>query len=63
MTSTLIQLDSKSPLLKLLKEKGNLGLLNSMKKEVKTHVIIKVINYDKSLIKTSEVYVSSFDFT
>jgi hypothetical protein len=63
MTSALIQLDSKSPLLKLLRERKNLGLLNSMKKEFKTHVMIKVINCDKSLIKTGEVYVSSFDFT
>ena len=63
MTSALIQLDSKSPFLKLFKEKGNLGLLNSMKKDVKTHVMIKAINGDKSIIKAGKVYVSSFDFT
>jgi GNAT superfamily N-acetyltransferase len=63
MTSALIQLDSKSPFLKLFKEKKNLGLLNSMKKEVKTHVMIKTINFDKSIIKEGEVYISSFDFT
>jgi hypothetical protein len=63
MTSALIQLDSKSSLLKLLKERKNLGLLNSLKKDVNTHVMIKTINYDKSIIKEREVYISSFDFT
>ena len=63
MTSILIQLDSKSPFLKLFKEKGDLGLLNSMKKDVKTHVMIKAINCNKSVITSGEVYVSSFDFT
>jgi hypothetical protein len=63
MTSALIQLDSKSPFLKLFKEKGNLGLLNSMKKEVKTHVMIKAIIGSKLTIKAGEVYISSFDFT
>ena len=63
ITSALIQLDSKSPFLKLFKEKGNLGLLNAMKKDVKTHVMIKTINCEESIIKEGEVYVSSFDFT
>ena len=63
LTSALIQLDSKSPFLKLFREMGNLGLLNSMKKEVKTHVMIKVINNSKSIITEGEVYISSFDFT
>ncbi len=63
MTSALIQLDSKSPFLKVFTDRGNLGLLNSMKKDVKTHVMVKVINGDKSIIKAGEVYVSSFDFT
>ena len=62
-TSALIQLDSKSPILNLLKEKGNLGLLNFMKKAVNTHVMIKAINCNSSFIKKGEVYVSSFDFT
>ena len=62
MTSALIELDSKSEMLKLFKEKGNLGLLNSFKKEVKTHVTIKAFNR-KTLIPHGEAYVSSFDFT
>lgn len=63
MTSALIQLDNKSPILKLFKEKGNLGLLNSLKKDFKTHVMIKTFNCDSSLIKEGEAYISSFDFT
>ena len=63
MTSALIQLDSKSLILNLLKEKGDLGLLNSLKKDVKTHVMIKGINCNKSAITAGEVYISSFDFT
>ena len=63
MTSALIQLDSKSLILNLLKEKGDLGLLNSLKKDVKTHVMVKAINCDKSVITAGEVYISSFDFT
>ena len=63
ITSALIQLDSKSPFLKLFKEKGDLGLLNAMKKDVKTHVMIKAINCEELIIKEGEVYVSSFDFT
>ena len=63
MTSALIQLDSKSLILNLLKEKGDLGLLNRLKKDVKTQVMIKTINCDKSAITAGEVYVSSFDFT
>ena len=63
MTSALIQLDSKSLILNLLKEKGDLGLLNSLKKDVKTHVMIKAINCDQSAITAGEVYISSFDFT
>jgi hypothetical protein len=63
MTSALIQLDSKSPFLKLFKEKKNLGLLNSLKRDLETHVMIKTINCDKPIIKEREVYISSFDFT
>lgn len=62
ITSALIQLDSQSPFLNLFKEKGNLRLLNFLKKEVKTHVMIKTINCDKSIIKAAEIYISSFDF-
>ena len=63
VTSALIQLDSKSPFLKLFKEKKNLGLLNSMKEDVKTQVMVKTFNYDSSMIKEGEVCISSFDFT
>ena len=62
MTSALIELDSKSSILKLFKERGNLGLLNAIKKDVKTHVMIKSFNC-KSPIPQGEAYVSSFDFT
>ena len=63
MTSALIQLDGESRFLSLFKEKGNLGLLNSIKKAVNTHVMIKAINCEELTIKEGEVYVSSFDFT
>ena len=62
MTSALIELDSKSSILKLIKERGDLGLLNAIKKDVKTHVMIKSFNC-KTLIPHGEAYVSSFDFT
>ena len=62
MTSALIELDSKSLILKLFKEKGDLGLLNAIKKDVKTHVMIKSFNC-KTPIPHGEAYVSLFDFT
>ena len=62
MTSALIELDSKSSILKLFKERGDLGLLNAIKKDVKTHVMIKSFNC-KTPIPHGEAYVSSFDFT
>jgi GNAT superfamily N-acetyltransferase len=60
MTSALIQLDSQSSHLKFFKEKGDLGLLNAMKKDVKTHVMIKSFHGDLP-IPQGESYVSSFD--
>ena len=62
MTSALIDLDSKSSILKLFKERGNLGLLNTVKNDVKTHVMTKSFNC-KTPIPHGEAYVSSFDFT
>jgi GNAT superfamily N-acetyltransferase len=62
VTSVLIQLDSQSSYLKLFKERGDLGLLNAMKKDVKTHVMIKSFHGDLP-IPHGESYVSSFDFT
>lgn len=63
MSSALFQLDSKSQYLQLFKEKKQLGLLNAIKKDVKTHVMIKSINHNKSFIQRGEAYISSFDFT
>lgn len=63
MSSALFQLDSQSPYLKLFKKKKKLGLLNAIKKDVKTQVMIKSINLNKSAIQRGEAYVSSFDFT
>ncbi len=62
MTSALFELDSKSKILKIFKDRGNLGLLNAVKKDVKTHVMIKSFN-NKLRIPNGEAYVSSFDFT
>ena len=63
MTSALIQLDSQSKFLRLFKKKRDLGLLNSLKKDFKTHVMVRVFNSNSSLIKEGEAYISSFDFT
>jgi hypothetical protein len=62
VTSTLIELDSKSSILEIFKKKQNLGLLNVFKNEIKTHVMIKSFN-NKTPIPQGEAYVSSFDFT
>ena len=62
MTSALFELDSKSQVLKLFKQKQNSGLLNALKKEVKTQVIIKSFHCNVP-IPHGESYVSSFDFT
>lgn len=63
MSSALFQLDSKSQYLQVFKEKKQLGLLNAIKKEVKTHVMIKTLNVGDSSIIEGEAYISSFDFT
>jgi GNAT superfamily N-acetyltransferase len=62
VTSALIELDSKSPILEILKQRQDLGLLNALKNETKTHVMIKSFNCD-SPIPNGKAYVSSFDFT
>ena len=62
MTSALFELDSKSQILNLFNERGHLGLLNAIKKEVKTHVMTKSFNNELP-ISNGEAYVSSFDFT
>jgi L-amino acid N-acyltransferase YncA len=62
MSSALFQLDSQSAILNLFKKRGDLGLLNAMKKDLKTNVMIKSIN-NKSPVPHGEAYVSSFDFT
>jgi L-amino acid N-acyltransferase YncA len=61
VTSALIELDSKSSILEIFKKKQSLGLLNTFKNEIKTHVMIKSIN-NKSPVPHREAYVSSFDF-
>lgn len=63
MSSALFQLDIQSHYLKLFKQKKHLGLLNAIKKDVKTHVMIKSINLNQSNIHRGEAYISSFDFT
>ncbi len=62
VTSALIELDSKSPILEMFKKKQNLGLLNAFKNGVKTHVMIKSFHCDLP-IPHGESYVSAFDFT
>jgi RimJ/RimL family protein N-acetyltransferase len=64
-SSALFQLDFKDPLLDFFTKNGNLGILNAMKKDTKTHVMVKVVGFDwqQSQLAESTAYVSSFDFT
>ena len=61
--SALFQLDSNDVLIKIFNKNGNLGILNSIKKDITTHVMVKTQGI--STIKNDDkvVYVSSFDFT
>jgi GNAT superfamily N-acetyltransferase len=61
--SALFQLDSNDFLIEIFNKNGNLGILNSIKKDITTHVMIKT--HGISTIKNDDevVYVSSFDFT
>jgi Acetyltransferase (GNAT) family len=65
ISSALFQLDSKDDLYKYFKGKGDLGILNSIKKDTKTHVMIKPIGFDwkQSQLAECATYVSSFDYT
>jgi Acetyltransferase (GNAT) family len=61
--SALFQLDSKDFLIEIFNKNGNLGILNAIKKDITTHVMVKTQGI--STIKNDDeiVYVSSFDFT
>ncbi len=61
--SALFQLDSNDFLIEIFNKNGNLGILNSIKKDITTHVMVK--NPEILTIKNDDkvVYISSFDFT
>jgi hypothetical protein len=61
--SALFQLDSHDSLIEIFNKNGNLGILNAIKKDITTHVMVKT--HEISTIKNDDeiVYVSSFDFT
>ena len=61
--SALFQLDTNDYLNKIFTEKANLGILNAMKKDFKTHVMVKLKGIEKLKNEGEIVYVSSFDFT
>ena len=61
--SALFQLDTNDSLNKIFAEKANLGILNAMKKDFKTHVMVKSKGIEKLKNEGEIVYVSSFDFT
>ena len=65
LNSALFQLDYKDDLLKFFNEKGSLGILNAIKKDTKTHVMIRPIGFEwqQSQLADSTAYVSSFDYT
>lgn len=65
MSSALFQLDSKDDLLQFFTKKGDLGILNSIKKDTKTYMMIKAIGFDwrQSQLADCATYVSSFDYT
>jgi RimJ/RimL family protein N-acetyltransferase len=61
--SALFQLDSNDSMIEIFNKNGNLGILNSIKKDITTHVMVKT--HGISTIKNDDeiIYVSSFDFT
>jgi hypothetical protein len=61
--SALFQLDTNDSLNDIFKKNGNLGILNAMKKDFKTHVMVKSKGIEKLKNEGEIVYVSSFDFT
>jgi hypothetical protein len=61
--SALFQLDTNDYLNNIFKKNGNLGILNTMKKDFKTHVMVKSKGIKKLKNESEVVYVSSFDFT
>jgi GNAT superfamily N-acetyltransferase len=61
--SALFQLDSNDLLLKYFNKNGKLGILNSIKKDITTHVMVKTQVISTLKNNDEFVYVSSFDFT
>ncbi len=65
-TSALIVLDEKASICKLLKDSGKLGIMNSLKSNISTLVMIQANGFDAINIKAHEsqpIYTSSFDYT
>jgi len=66
VTSALLLLDINSPINKKLKESGKLGIMNSLKKNINTHVMIKANGIPTNLIKQfpeQPIYTSAFDYS
>lgn len=66
VTSALLLLDINSPIYKMLKESGKLGIMNSLKKRIHTHVMAKANGVAINQIKQfpeQPIYTSAFDYT
>jgi len=66
VTSALLMLDTNAPLSRLLKSSGKLGILNSLKKNIYTEVMVKLNGLTTDGVKQSPqqpLYTSAFDYT
>jgi hypothetical protein len=66
VTSALLVLDVNSPVNKTLKKNGNLGLMNSLKKKIYTHVMAKPNGITPEEVKAfphQPIYTSAFDYS
>ncbi|OUJ73645.1 GNAT family N-acetyltransferase [Hymenobacter crusticola] len=66
ITSALLLLDVNAPLRQLLKSSGKLGILNSLKKNIYTEVMVKLNGLRLEEVKQSPdqpLYTSAFDYT
>ncbi|MDO1448256.1 GNAT family N-acetyltransferase [Rhodocytophaga aerolata] len=66
VSSALYLLDTHSPLMKQLKESGKLGIMNSLKQHIHTHVMAKTNGISIGQLKQypdQPIYTSAFDYT
>ena len=61
--SALFQLDSNDSLVEIFNKNGNLGILNAIKKDITTHVMVKTHGVFPVKNNDEVIYISSFDFT